>query len=71
MLAPGLAEPPALKCHLGIGDITQSLARLLTLFNCEALKVPAPNRVTGSGLPREFLVACGICSSIAADVEVY
>ena len=60
MLAPALAELLALKCHLGIGDITQSLARLLTPFNLEALKVAAPNRVMGRALLREFLVASGL-----------
>ena len=43
MLAPALAELLALKCHPGIGDITQFLARLLTPFNREALKVATPN----------------------------
>jgi hypothetical protein len=71
MLAPGLAKLLALKCRPGIGDITQLLARLLTPFNREAPQVAAPNRVMGSGSLREFLVASGIYSSIAADVEVY
>lgn len=59
VLAPGLAEILALKGRLGFGGFVQALARLLAPFEAEALHVVAANRVTGSALLREFLVATG------------
>lgn len=60
VLAPGLADLLALKGHLGFGDFAQSLARLLTPFDAEALHVVAANRMMGAGLLREFLAASGL-----------
>ena len=60
VLAPGLAELLALRGRLGFGGFVQALARLLTPFEAEALHVVAANRVTGSALLREFLVASGL-----------
>lgn len=59
VLAPGLAELLALRGRLGFGGFVQALARQLAPVEGEALHVIAANRVTGSALLREFLVASG------------
>jgi len=69
VLAPGLADLLALKGHLGFGDFAQSLARLLTPFDVEALHVVAANRVLSSGLLREFLAASGLRALLLDGTE--
>lgn len=69
VLMPGLAELLALKGRLGFGGFVQSLARLLTPFETEALQVVATDGVMGRELLREFLAASGLRALLLDGTE--